>query len=247
MIIDVNGIFGRFGIIAKGAPDVREYLSALDKFEIDISLVCSSMAMLHDTRRGNEMMLGICAEHRDRLKPAAVINPRWGKEEAESFLDRGAAALRLEPSFHRYSLLDDEIMEPVLAVAEGRGIPLIVNAGLCCAQDVYSYMPVRDARSFCEKHPGVQVLLTGAPYEETRGIISFMKKHGSLSLDTAMLYGGRFIEKLVENGLENRVCLGTEYGLQSPAAGMSVIQEAEIPASAKQKMLGLNAKKLFGL
>jgi predicted TIM-barrel fold metal-dependent hydrolase len=244
-VIDCNGVFGRFGFVAPGEWKADAFLAEMDRHAITQSIITTTTALLHDTRRGNEALFDLCIENEERLLPLPVSNPRWGWDETAALLDAGAVGLRLCPSFQYYDLTNRYLMEPIVNGCRERQATLFITVGLTCCADLYPLTPFMQIAAFCEWAEGMPIVIQGLPTTDTAGLTAFLKAHPSVHVDTTMFYAARHIEDLVASGLAGQICMGTAYGIQSPAAGLSVIADAEIDSASRAQMLCENVAKLI--
>ncbi len=98
-----------------------------------------------DSKRSEGRLTAFC-----RLDPAAEP-----LAEAERCLEAGAAGIKLHPRAESFAL-DTAAMEPVFALADERGLPVLVHAG--------RGIPAlgRHAVKVCERHPGMRLILAHA-------------------------------------------------------------------------------------
>lgn len=247
MKIDAHGVIGRFGVVSKGIADRRTFIDTLDRRGIDRCVACSTMALLHDGARGNEEARRWAAESDGRLIPVPVVNPRWPLDEAEDQWEKGASALMLAPSFHRFRLNDRWLFEPLENWLVEKKVPLFIHSGFACASDFYSPAGFAELADFCDRHSNFPIVILGLSYVETEGVLRFLRHHPNVFLETSYLYGARYIETLVENGLEDQIVAGTGFGVNSLDAGWSVVNHAEIPSEKKAKIGGGNLVKILVL
>ncbi|MBU0714922.1 MAG: amidohydrolase family protein [Verrucomicrobia bacterium] len=247
MTIDANGLYGRFGAFARGIWDLDRYLEELRRHGIDRSLVSSAESVLHDVRRGNDLIFKLSLQKKDELIPVAVANPRWPVKEVEECLARGSRAIRLCPATHHFDLSNPWLMNDFMSFCSAVKVPLIIDVGLSPCRSVYGIVPTAEAMAFCNRYADLNFLLMNIPGSECAGLTNFLKTHPRVFLENSDLYMARYVEHLVAAGLENQICLGTGFGINSMAAGISTIRCAEVTAQQKRKMMGENIGRFLGL
>jgi hypothetical protein len=107
-------------------------------------------------RGANDRVLAEAAESGGRLVPLCRVDPRVdGRAEAERALAAGALGIKLHPRAERFRLADPEV-EPLIALADERRLPVIVHAG--------RGIPAlgRDAVDLARRYPGARLILAHA-------------------------------------------------------------------------------------
>jgi predicted TIM-barrel fold metal-dependent hydrolase len=104
----------------------------------------------------NDRIIAEAAASNGRLVPFCRIDPRrGGLAEAERALAAGARGIKLHPRAEDFRLADPEL-EPVIALAHERRLPVIVHAG--------RGIPAlgRDAVDLARRYPGARLILAHA-------------------------------------------------------------------------------------
>jgi predicted TIM-barrel fold metal-dependent hydrolase len=107
-------------------------------------------------RAANDRILAEAAASGGRLVPFCRVDPRAdGRAEAERALGAGARGIKLHPRAEGFRLADPEV-EPVIALADERGLPVIVHAG--------RGIPAlgRDAVDLARRYPRMRLILAHA-------------------------------------------------------------------------------------
>lgn len=242
---DINGIFGRLDMAARGVSDISEFCETLERFGISNCVISSTDALLHDVKRGNDRTFDFCSRSGGRLLPCAVINPRWPVREAEECIDQGTVGLKLCPGFHRFSLCDKYVMSETVEIFREKKIPIIIQTGIPSLDTSYRSLDISDLKVFCENNPELKIIIAGLTFLKITGFLTFLKSNPHVMLDSSYIYGAGFFEDLVHAGLEDQLCFGTGYGIQSPAAGLSIIEDCDIKTQAKEKILYTNISSLI--
>jgi predicted TIM-barrel fold metal-dependent hydrolase len=111
---------------------VDELLRDMDRYEIDKAVVCPTDEFIAVfNREGNDFILQAVQEHPDRFIGFATVNPWYGVEgirELRRSLELGLKGLKLNPSTQGMSA-NDEILFPVMEMAEAYGIPVYCHTG----------------------------------------------------------------------------------------------------------------------
>jgi uncharacterized protein len=129
MIIDAHTTLG----LVDDAPATAEQLVAqMDEAGVDVALVHPDpreTAVAHWA--GHDRLLSVCSAFPGRLFCYATANPWFGEAavvEVARALDAGAAALALHPFLQGFQPID-RVVDPLLRVAEERGVPVYVHSG----------------------------------------------------------------------------------------------------------------------
>jgi predicted TIM-barrel fold metal-dependent hydrolase len=116
------------------------------------------------------------------LVPFCRLNPRAGgaeaAREAERCLDAGARGIKLHPRAEQFRLEEPET-EPLFAVANERGVPVLVHAG--------RGIPAlgRDALELAGRFPNARIILAHAGVCDLAWIWRHARDHPNLFFDTA--------------------------------------------------------------
>ena len=124
--------------------------------------------MIADSLRSEGRLTAFC-----RLDPSAEP-----LAEAKRCLDGGAAGIKLHPRAEGFAL-DTPAMEPVFALADERGLPVLVHAG--------RGIPAlgEHAVKVCERHPGLRLILAHAGICDLAWIWKAAEDLPNLFFDTA--------------------------------------------------------------
>ena len=127
----------------------------------------------------NDRVLREAADSGGRLVPFCRLDPRdRPAEEAERCLDAGARGIKLHPRAERFRLEEPET-EPIFAIANERGVPVLVHAG--------RGIPAlgRDAVDLAERYPNASIILAHAGVCDLAWIWRAAADHPNLFFDTA--------------------------------------------------------------
>src|SRR3989440_7796678 len=127
----------------------------------------------------NDRVIDEAAASDGRLVPFCRLDPADDPvSEAERALDRGARGIKLHPRAEHFRL-DDARLEPVFALADERGLPVITPAG--------RGIPAlgRDALEITERHPRLKLILAHAGVSDLSWLWRHAADHPNLFFDTA--------------------------------------------------------------
>lgn len=130
--------------------------------------------------RANDRMLQEAADSGGLLVPFCRLDPHAGgaAAEAERCLDAGARGIKLHPRAEQFRLEEPET-EPIFAVANERGVPVLVHAGRGIAA------LGSDALDLAGKYPGARIILAHAAVCDLAWIWRHAADHPNLFFDTA--------------------------------------------------------------
>jgi uncharacterized protein len=128
----------------------------------------------------NDRVLAEAAASDGVLVPFCRLDPHrdGAAAEAERCLDAGARGIKLHPRAEQFRLSEPGT-EPIFAVANERGVPVLVHAG--------RGIPAlgRDALDLAGRHPGARIILAHAAVCDLAWIWRHAADHPNLFFDTA--------------------------------------------------------------
>jgi predicted TIM-barrel fold metal-dependent hydrolase len=128
----------------------------------------------------NDMVLAAARASGGRLVAFCRLDPHAGDAagEAARCLDAGAVGIKLHPRAENFRLEEPET-DPIFAVANERGVPVLVHAG--------RGIPAlgRDAVDLCERFPRAKIILAHAAVCDLAWIWREAASHPNLFFDTA--------------------------------------------------------------
>ena len=248
MIVDAHVHYGvpweeRYG------SDPGEFLRIMDANGVDTALLMGHRALRCDSdiRSCNDTIRETCDNSGGRLFPLALIHPDYG-DEAFRELDRCISdldmrGLKLHPWRQGFST-----SSPGMADLAGRcgelKIPVIFHDGTPC----YS-MPCQIG-GLALRFPRTDFVLGhGGLLDLWRSAVSFARRCPNLyvTLCGPPLAGLREIVNSVDT---NRILWGTDYGtgFRDPIRyRKELVDSLDIPDDVREKIMGGNAVRLFGL
>jgi predicted TIM-barrel fold metal-dependent hydrolase len=119
-------------VVLEHDTSAADVLAAMDEQRIDVSLLSpADDEIAVRNREGNDRVLAIAAADPQRLRAYAVANPWFGADAARE-LDRaltaGACAFKINASLQGFLLLD-QIIDPLVQVAQDHGVPVYAHTG----------------------------------------------------------------------------------------------------------------------
>ncbi|MEA2411454.1 MAG: uncharacterized protein QOC77_2015 [Thermoleophilaceae bacterium] len=180
----------------------------------------------------NDRVMAEAAASGGVLAPFCRLDPKLGRAvaaaEAERCLDAGARGIKLHPRAEEFRLEEPET-EPIFAVADERGVPVLVHAG--------RGIPAlgRDALDLAQRFPGARIILAHAAVCDLAWIWRHAPEVPNLFFDTAW-WNAQDLLTLFSLVPPGQIVWGSDapYGtpLQSQIMAFRCALQAGVPASA---------------
>jgi len=242
-VMDVHAHCGGDRNCQLGAYDADGLIGTMDRMGVDVACVSSIPALYSDWKLGNDEVAEALAQHPGRLLGYAVANPHYDDCDLSPYFqyDMGFVGIKI----HGYA--QGEFPEnhprfmPFYELASKRKLPILVHAW--CPWEVDRMAEV--AGMF----PDLKIILGHSGLTVAReNAIAACKKHDNLYCDTTISSAcDGVIESLVDLIGEDRVVYGSDMAFFECIHNLGKICLSKLTDTAKEKILGLNAKKLFDL
>lgn len=112
------------------SPD--DLLREMDLYQVDRAVICPvDRCIAVDNREGNDFVLDAARAHPMRFYAFATANPWYGERavaELRRALGEGARGIKLHPPLQGF-LLCDELVHPLIELAEERNVPVFFHTG----------------------------------------------------------------------------------------------------------------------
>jgi len=233
-------------------------LRLMDAKGIATAVVSSAASITYrNAQSGNQEVHAEIRGHRDRLVPAAVLNPAyagWRDDLRACHEEFGMKGVRLYPRWHNYSLTGGPCRELVEAAA-GRGlvISIPIRAEDRRQQSWLVDVPNVDYQEIAALLRAVPqarfILLNGSGYAGTplgRKDSGLPPNYAiEISLLTAVL--GNELGRLLNSLGEDRLVFGTGMPFHYPDPALLKIDVLEAGQAVKEKIRRQNAARLYRL
>jgi predicted TIM-barrel fold metal-dependent hydrolase len=210
---------------------------------------------------------GICRDHNDyiiysmREYPSRLIGlcsiptdlDRKSLEELERCLDEGMMGVGEVASYDESSSGEGiSSLHKVMEVLKERGLPLLLHVTEAVGHDYAgkSYTDMREIYGFILKYPDVDIILAhwggGFFFYELMPEVSMACRR--IYYDTSaspFLYSPRIYRIALDIIGPDRILFGSDYPLIAPSRYLKEIKEAHITDDHMEKILGVNAERLF--
>lgn len=251
LVIDCHAHLGPHAQIdcSRGKCWEEDLLALMDVCGISKSIVSVVEACWRDAPRGNDRMAEIVAAHPGRFVGYTCVHARYSEEEMlgqlEKHLVRGNhKGIKIHPATNNYPA-NGPRYRPVWEFANERALPVLSHTWQGEPQDEPSiFVPI--AREF----PRVRVILghSGGSLDGNEAAIEAAKQAPNIYLDLCCsLMPDGIIERMVKEVGADRVLFGTDASFFDSRGKIGQVAAARISDDDKRKILGLNAKRLFGI
>jgi predicted TIM-barrel fold metal-dependent hydrolase len=237
VMIDIDTHFGAHPAMEQVAT-IPVLLQALQCDHFDRALVYSRTAILFDAAVGNAETLAACREH-PNLSPVAVLDPRvWGAwESVSSLVNSGIVAFRFFPYDTNWSLENGSFRRIVDAIAK-TGRPIMIDGGVA-GQAVAAVRAMRNLP--------IDLILMNLYYSTIAEAMAEAVDSPRVYLEATRITMPGEVELLVEVVGAEKLLFGSHAPTHEGIPTIRMVQTAEIPAEAKDLILGGNAARLFHL
>lgn len=244
--------------------DVGPLLRAMDAAGVEMGAICTVVRDGDDEEAINAHVVATVAAHPDRFVGMACVVPyregaanrvrRW-------IVDEGLRGLKLHPSMQAFYPSDPSV-RPVFDAAAELRVPVLVHTGTVPIPDTRSkYDDPLELDDVALAVPDARIILAHAdPFGHQPGIAA---KHQHVHMDTTTTFARacRLIPGIGEDTLQwmamvsgvegsGKVLYGSDAHAGKPeriAYNLEPLQALDVAPEAKARILGGNARRLFGL
>ena len=202
----------------------------------------SLLAIRGDAQAGNGSALRTHQERPDLFSPYFVVKPNYPEEVATVIARAEAYGIR---SFKIHDdgndlPYDHPAYDPLYEHAEGVGGVILVHT--------YGRKHVVPMMNVAARFPQLVILLAHSGILDEEIYYDAVRQHPRIYLETcnSLAWHG-LIERLVDHAGADRVLFGSDMPFMSPDQQIGRVLFARIPDEVKRRILGLNARMLFGL
>jgi len=239
---------------------VEALIETMDQHGVDISIICGfpwrtpELAM-----KNNDAVIEAVMKYPDRLKGLACFDAAWDRagDETARCIDAGlcgAGELAFYLSGIDRNALD--ALEPVMSILRDRGnLPCMIHTNEpvghlypgktpVTIEQIYALAEAFPDNRIILAHWGGGIFFYNCMKKQTKNVLK------NIWYDTAAspyLYDASVYDIAVAAGIEHRVLFGTDFPLLGPDRYFKDMDNSEITNSQKRKMLGQNAKLLYGI
>lgn len=243
VLVDAHAHFGHgpdFPIIR---PTARSLVASMDRAGIQLSCVSSIQAIFGDAEHGNAIVAEGIREFPDRIFGYFVVDVGYPEKVAAQLATARAAGfrgLKVWSYGARPGLpYNHPNYEPVFAYADAHAMPVLAHV----------FGPeLAELEAHIRRFPCVRWLLAHIGSAELDQYMKFAREFPTVYVELCLSACPRgLVEHLVTAGLEDKVIWGSDAVFLDQASQLGRVQFAQIPETAKRKILGLNARRALGL
>ncbi|MDX2111402.1 MAG: amidohydrolase family protein [Verrucomicrobiota bacterium] len=249
-------------------PTETELLAALDGAEIDTAILLGWYWEQQETCEEQlAWYLDIKQRHPERFLVFAPIQPRAGAavlDYAKRALDAGVSGFgEMLPAAQDFDINEDPVWHQLCELCAERGVPINLHVTEAAGHDYTGRVetPLMDYVRLAQRHPETTFILAhwggGLPFYELNPKVRRALRN--VFYDTAaspLLYDSRIWHMVTEVIGPERILFGSDYPLrvypkrQETASIVPLLEESRasgLSATSVEKILGGNARSLFGL
>ncbi len=240
------GPYFNFPVRGEGSPEAMVRL--MDRLGIDISIASAHIAITCDYREGNRHVYEAAERFPGRIVPFVVVNPHYPMDEIEAEIAHwhehgGIVAFKFHSGLHNATCLDDGYT-PAYEYANEHALPILSHS--------WNGEGGREAviETLSERYPDIQFVNahSSSGWDCIDSACDLAERFDRVWLDltgSRLVYGG--LERMVERAGADRILWGTDNPFIDPRPGLGRMLCADVSDDDRRKMLGLNAKALYGL
>lgn len=243
VVIDTHGHLGHGPDFPIVRPTAAALVASMDRMGIQLTCISSIPAIFGDAEHGNALVADAVQAHPDRFFGYLVVDVGYPDKVAAQ-LARGLAGgfrgLKVWSYGARTGLpYNHPNYEPVFAFAQQHALPVLAHV----------FGPELDElEGYIKKYPRIRWLLAHIGSAELEKYMRFAREYPTVWVELCLSSCPRgLIEHLVAAGLEDKVLWGSDAVFLDQASQLGRVLFAQIPVSAKRKILGLNARRTLGL
>ncbi len=242
-ILDIHAHINQTSDFQMTHTDPADVVRTLDKLGVNGCCVSSIFSIHADCALGNRMMLDAVRAFPGRLYGYVTVSPHDNAVPLDPFFgEPGVLGMKVHAAFHR-AAINDPRYEPFFEYADRHSLPVLFHTWeiadiLHVAQIAARY---RSAK-FIIGHGAMRV------WEVKREVVDAVRKYDNVFADTtiSVAYDGA-IEDTVSRIGADRLCYGSDVPFYDCRHVLGKVATSKLSDSDKEKILGLNAKRILGL
>ena len=244
----VAGTDNFYNTVAFGKGTVEDLMEKGERAGIDRFVVQSVATTPKQVKSINEFIADTVSRYPDKLTGLGTLHPDSEdiKGDVEHLLELGLKGVKLHPDIQQFKCDNERCME-IYSLCEEKGLVLLVHTG----DYRYDFSNPNRIVPILERFKKLTFIgahLAGwSVWEEAYEKLS---KYENLYVDCSSCFG--FTEKeqvyrLMKKYGADRILFGTDYPMWSPEKELETFMSLDFTDEQRAKMLGLNAKKIFGI
>ncbi|MBN1555218.1 MAG: amidohydrolase family protein [Phycisphaerae bacterium] len=242
-VIDAHGHMGTWPAIWFPNSDAQQMIHTMDRCGVS-TLVFSHHNALQDPQTGNETAQQEIDRFPDRLIGYYAVNARYPENIREITRNfsrlRGFAGYKILAAYNKTPITLPEYA-PLWAHAHEEKRPVLLHTwgGDTCAG-------WRQVKEIAERYPDARILMGHSQYGDWDEAISLAKEFPNVFCElTAAGDVNGVVQKMVDDGIEEKMLFGTDLPWFDPMHLIGVIACSRISDAARKRILHDNAAELF--
>lgn len=240
MIFDAHTHYHNYEQLGEGVRlSPAEFVAALDHHGIAQAAVSNPFCLETDFIAGNRLVFDLMEQHAGRVKGVVALHPLFLEESSallEEGLRRGVRGIKLHTDLSHLPYDGPEHLRLVEAVSRS-GLPITLHTSPASLPNALRLAQAFPETTFLFGHVGGlgfrQMLAGMAPLENTYADLC----------GNVFLYG--FVEEITGALGDERVLFSSDFPYATPAVMLGMVERASLPEISKERLLGLNAQRIF--
>jgi predicted TIM-barrel fold metal-dependent hydrolase len=220
-----------------------ELLREMERYGVDRAVICPvDRYIAVDNREGNDLVLRTMHAYPDRFYAFATANPWYAQravEELKRAIKEGARGIKLHPALQGFLLCDD-LVYPLLEVAQDYGVPVFFHTG------TPAFSQPMHVAELALRFPEVNLIMghMGSTDFWLDAVPAALQAK-NIYLDTSWSLPAKIHRAVSAVGAE-RVLFGTDSPLSTLHLEMGCIHAAKLTDDVRAKVMGDNMLRLLG-
>ena len=242
-VIDTHGHMGEWSGIWFPRPSAEDMVSTMDRCGVEWQVFAHHDA-LQNPAAGNLKAQAAIDKFPDRLIGYYAVNPNYPDQLAEAVKGfghlRGFAGYKILAGYYA-TVITDPPCRPLWEHAHEAKLPVLLHTW---GGDQFA--GCRQVREIAQKYPGATLLMGHSQYGDWDGAIQLARELPNVysELTAAHAVNG-LIEKMVAEGIEDKITFGTDLPWFDPMYAIGCVVFARIGDTARRKILRDNAAVIF--
>lgn len=219
----------------------EEFIEILDKCDIDKAMVCCPFYLLSDFKFGNDKVLKFMNKYPNRIIGFATINPLFENEAIEEIkrcVESGMKGIKLHCDLSQVPY-NDYLTFPIIEEAIKFDIPVFIHT---------SEDNISEAEFISQKYPECTFIFAHIGNKLWKKTCKFAKFQKNVILCiSGLIFEIGFLEEAVENVGDERVVFGSDFVFVNLSINLGIVKCSSLSKESKNKILGLNMKRILKL
>ncbi|MBN2852141.1 MAG: amidohydrolase family protein [Clostridia bacterium] len=242
-IIDCHAHSGPYFNFFVPRVSAEDMLAGMDNVGINISCITPNMGLLNDITKGNQEMLRIISEYRNRFKGYICINPNYPehiKEDLDRYIsNENVIGVKIHHTCHNTSIKNPSYDYAYSYINEKKGVILF---------HTWDMETISEIERVSKKYLDASIIMGhfGAYPDNMRYIASLIN-------DSEHLYGDNCLSITREGNVEwlvslvgsQKLLFGTDLPFFDPRPSIGRIINAILSENDKDQILGLNMERIM--